>query len=112
MRGEVMTRVSYMVRNRSASEGQYFLNGEYHTLMPGELKKLHNKPVNATANITVSTFKQETGTRTKGVLNMIPTSNSKPDKVMIQDVPDVVTEKIDLDKPNKSSKDKDTKAEE
>ena len=100
-----MSEIRFMVRNRSKSEGQYFLDNEYHTLMPGELKVLHNKPVNATANITVSTFKQESlGGKKKGVLNTIHLPNAKREDVKIQDVPDVTIEEPKVEEKKKEEK--------
>ena len=55
-----MKDIYYMVRNESGSDGQYFLDGEYHYLASGQKEILKKEPVNATQNIVISMFKRET----------------------------------------------------
>lgn len=54
-----MKSIYYMVRNESGSDGQYFIDGQYHYLAPGQKEILTKEPVNATQNVVISMFKRE-----------------------------------------------------
>lgn len=54
-----MKKTFYILKNFSASEGIYFIDGDYKSLYPGDEITLEKMPVNKTANISLITYKKE-----------------------------------------------------
>jgi len=81
-----MKVTKYLIRNKSGSEGTYFLNGEYYVLSAGSMITLDKKPVNMTNNLSLSVFQQEVGGRSE-ILNKIPLAGAKPNKKVTMEDP-------------------------
>lgn len=54
-----MKKIFYILKNFSASEGVYFIDGDYKSLYPGDEITLEKMPVNKTANISLIMYKKE-----------------------------------------------------
>lgn len=54
-----MKQSFYVIKNNSASEGTYLIDGEYKTLFPGDEVTLRRAPNNKTENLSVVLYRQE-----------------------------------------------------
>ena len=54
-----MKQTFYVIKNNSASEGTYLIDGEYKSLFPGEEVTLKRAPTNKTENLSVVLYRQE-----------------------------------------------------
>lgn len=50
-----MKIIYYVLKNISASDGSYVINGEYKPIYPNETLTLNQKPTTVTSNVVVST---------------------------------------------------------
>jgi hypothetical protein len=65
MIGEInMKQTFFILKNHSQSNGTYYINGEYKTLMPGEQITYDHQPTNHTSNIIVTMYRKELKTET------------------------------------------------
>lgn len=56
-----MKQAFYILKNNSASEGTYLINGEYKVLFPGQEVTLDRAPSNKTENLITLVFRKEVG---------------------------------------------------
>lgn len=56
-----MKQTFYILENKSASEGTYYINGKYSSIFPGERIELTSRPVNKTENVIITVYTKNVG---------------------------------------------------
>lgn len=56
-----MKQTFYILENKSASEGTYYMNGRYNSIFPGERIELTSRPVNKTENVIITVYTKNVG---------------------------------------------------
>ena len=54
-----MKQTFYMLKNKSKSEGTYFIDNDYKVIYPGETITLTKAPVNHTVNVSITMYQKD-----------------------------------------------------
>ena len=75
-----MSKIAYVIQNKSGSNGSYNCGEKQFTILPGEIVRLDDKPTGNTVNVTVSRIIVKDSQEAMKPLNMIPVDDKEEAK--------------------------------